>query len=249
MTTLVDMAGNTLITESIRVGATNPGDAGTDLSSAEIAVLDGVTAGTVTASKAVVVDASKNIGTFGTIGSSDITVTSAGASALAVGRQGATAPAFKVDASASTSATGIEVVSAAAASGVNLRAISSGTNENLTVNAKGSGTIGIAPTSTGAVTITPATTITGVLTNPGGYTSTGGVTIYSGTAVPAGGTAGSGLKMSSTSNLGVFFGSGSPTLSAAQGSLYINTTGNSTSTRLYVNTNGTTGWTNVTTAT
>lgn len=50
-------------------------------------------------------------------------------------------------------------------------------------------------------------------------------------------------------NLGVFFGAGVPSLSAAQGSLYINTTGSSTSTRLYVNTNGSTGWTSVTTAT
>lgn len=70
-----------------------------------------------------------------------------------------------------------------------------------------------------------------------------------GVAVPAGGTTGLGYTFSSTSNLGVFFGSGAPTLSAAQGSLYIRTDGSSTSTRLYVNTNGTTGWTNVTTAT
>ena len=49
-------------------------------------------------------------------------------------------------------------------------------------------------------------------------------------------------------NLGVFFGSGAPTLSAAQGSLYLRTDGSSTSTRMYVNTNGTTTWTAVTTA-
>lgn len=79
--------------------------------------------------------------------------------------------------------------------------------------------------------------------------ATGSVTAHSGTAVPAGGTAGAGFLVSSTANLGVFFGSGAPTLSAAQGSLYIRTDGSSTSTRLYVNTNGTTGWTNVTTAT
>jgi hypothetical protein len=78
--------------------------------------------------------------------------------------------------------------------------------------------------------------------------STGAVTAYSGTAVPAGGTAGVGFKLSSTSNLGVFFGSGVPTLAAAQGSLYLRTDGSSTSTRLYVNTNGSTTWTNVTTA-
>lgn len=79
--------------------------------------------------------------------------------------------------------------------------------------------------------------------------ATGAVTANSGTAVPAGGTAGAGFLMSSTANLGIFFGSGAPTLSAAQGSLYLRTDGSSTSTRLYVNTNGTTGWTNVTTAT
>jgi len=48
--------------------------------------------------------------------------------------------------------------------------------------------------------------------------------------------------------LGVYFGSGAPTISAPQGSLYMNTTGSSTSTRLYVNTNGSTTWTAVTTA-
>lgn len=64
MTTLVDFGGNTLITENIRVGATTSGQAGTDLSSTELTRLDGVTAGTVTASKAVVVDANKDIATF-----------------------------------------------------------------------------------------------------------------------------------------------------------------------------------------
>lgn len=80
-------------------------------------------------------------------------------------------------------------------------------------------------------------------------TKAGAVQFFSGTAVPAGGTAGVGVTMSSTANLGVFFGSGVPTLSAAQGSLYMRTDGSTTSTRMYVNTNGTTGWTAVTTAT
>jgi hypothetical protein len=77
----------------------------------------------------------------------------------------------------------------------------------------------------------------------------GEVKAASGTATPAGGTAGKGLTFGTTTNLGVFFGSGAPTLSAAQGSIYLRTDGSSTSTRLYINTNGTTGWTNVTTAT
>lgn len=74
------------------------------------------------------------------------------------------------------------------------------------------------------------------------------LTVAPGTATPAGGTAATGLTFGTTANLGIFFGSGVPTLSAAQGSLYIRTDGSSTSTRLYVNTNGATTWTNVTTA-
>ncbi len=47
---------------------------------------------------------------------------------------------------------------------------------------------------------------------------------------------------------GLYSGSGAPTLSAAQGSLYLRTDGSSTTTRAYINTNGSTGWTSVTTA-
>jgi hypothetical protein len=76
----------------------------------------------------------------------------------------------------------------------------------------------------------------------------GNATILSATAVPAGGTTGAGYKMSSTTNLGIFFGSGAPSLSAAQGSLYLRTDGSTTITRMYINTNGSTGWTNVVTS-
>ncbi len=75
-----------------------------------------------------------------------------------------------------------------------------------------------------------------------------GAVVGNATAIPAGGTAGFGFCGTSTANFGMFFGSGAPTLSAAQGSLYLRSDGSSTSTRMYVNTNGTTGWTNVTTA-
>ena len=77
----------------------------------------------------------------------------------------------------------------------------------------------------------------------------GNLAVATGVAVPAGGSSTSAINVSSTANLGLFWGSGAPTVSAAQGSLYIRTDGSSTSTRLYVNTNGSTGWTNVTTAT
>jgi hypothetical protein len=81
----------------------------------------------------------------------------------------------------------------------------------------------------------------------GATSSASNYTALSGTATTAGGATTPALRMG-TAGLGVYFGSGLPTISAAQGSLYLRTDGSSTSTRLYVNTNGTTGWTNVTTA-
>jgi hypothetical protein len=69
------------------------------------------------------------------------------------------------------------------------------------------------------------------------------------TTLPAGGTAGRGLTFSSNiTNMGVFFGSGAPTLSAAKGSLYLRSDGTTTNDRMYVNTDGATAWTAVTTA-
>ena len=82
----------------------------------------------------------------------------------------------------------------------------------------------------------------------GNIRTDGQVLAMSATAVPAGGAAGAGVVFSTTANFGVFFGSGVPTLSAAQGSLYLRSDGSTTNNRMYVNTNGTTGWTAVTTA-
>lgn len=82
-----------------------------------------------------------------------LTVTSTNASALTVGRQGATDPVLQVDASTASVATGVKVTGAAAAGGVAVAAISSGTNEAMTIDAKGSGTITIAGTSTGNVVV------------------------------------------------------------------------------------------------
>lgn len=69
------------------------------------------------------------------------------------------------------------------------------------------------------------------------------------TAATAGGATGPAvaLGVGATGVLGFYFGSGAPTISAQQGSVYLNTTGSSTSTRLYVNTTGSTTWTAVTT--
>lgn len=81
-----------------------------------------------------------------------VIVTSSDAAALVVGPNGATNPVLQADAATSSAATGIEVTGKAATAGVALAAISSGTNESLDIDAKGSGTIDLAGTSTGAVT-------------------------------------------------------------------------------------------------
>lgn len=67
-------------------------------------------------------------------------------------------------------------------------------------------------------------------------------------AVPAGGSANCRITVSSTAGLGVYFGSGAPTVSAAKGSLYMRTDGSTISDRAYVNTDGATTWTNLVTA-
>jgi hypothetical protein len=70
------------------------------------------------------------------------------------------------------------------------------------------------------------------------------------TPTPAGGGAGAVLLFGTTSGFGIYFGSGAPTVSAAQGSLYLRSDGSSGSTRMYVNSSSGSGttWTNVTTA-
>lgn len=90
-----------------------------------------------------------------TIGGASIsslgTITSVSANALTAGRQGTTNPAFNVDASASSSATGIVITAAAANSGAAIAVISSATNESGTIDAKGAGTLTINGTATGKV--------------------------------------------------------------------------------------------------
>jgi len=62
------------------------------------------------------------------------------------------------------------------------------------------------------------------------------------TAPPANGTSSCGILCSSTASLGFFFGTGAPTFTAAEGSLYSNTTGGAGA-RLYVNTSAGSGTT------
>ena len=112
--------------------------------------------------KFTVTAASGNTAVAGTLTASGATtVDVASASALAVGNNGATNPAFVVDTNTASQATGVKITGAAAAGGVAVAAISSGTNEALTIDAKGSGTITLNGTGTGAVTTPRALTSTG----------------------------------------------------------------------------------------
>jgi len=109
----------------------------------------------------------------------------------------------------------------------------------------------------GDVTITHSTTGSGTLTfagAAGGYQFNGGSVATGGnvragnaTAITAGGST-TGLTISSTASFGVFCGSGAPSITAAKGSLYLRSDGSGTTNRAYINTDGGTTWTALTTA-
>jgi hypothetical protein len=51
---IIDLGGNTVVVKNIRTGATAPGQTGTDLSTTELAVLDGATSANSGTNKAVI---------------------------------------------------------------------------------------------------------------------------------------------------------------------------------------------------
>ncbi len=112
--------------------------------------------------------------------------------------------------------------------GVSTSGYTTAPNENLTIVSGGN--VGIGTTS-------PANTLD----------VNGVVRVASAAATPAGGSSSVVLLFGTTAGFGIYAGSGAPTVSAAQGSLYLRSDGSSTSTRLYINTGGT-AWTNVATA-
>jgi hypothetical protein len=92
-----------------------------------------------------------------TTNSGTYTQTSASAAAFASGPNGNTNPVFRLVNNITSAATGISVTGRAEAAGVDITVLSSGTNESLFVNAKGSGTILLNGTATGAVLVGDAT--------------------------------------------------------------------------------------------
>ena len=78
--------------------------------------------------------------------------------------------------------------------------------------------------------------------------TTGSVRTNYQTAIAAGSASQSLIMGSGVANFGIFYGSGAPTFAAAANSIYMRSDGNSTTTRMYVNTTGSTTWATVTTS-
>jgi hypothetical protein len=98
--------------------------------------------------------------------------------------------------------------------------------------------------TTGAVTVTGTF---GAATSVTSLAATGTVTTLSGSALTAGGAAAF-IGTNTAAGMGVYMGSGAPTIAAAKGSLYLRSDGSGTGDRAYINTNGSTTWTALTTA-
>ena len=147
---------------SINIGHTNS----TTTIVGGLTIMGNVSGGGYTIDNVIIGNATPLAGKFTTI-----TSVSSSATALAVGLNGTTTPAFAVDSSTALQSAGLKVTGAATGGTVAVVVIDSGLlpgqNASLTINAKGSGTIGLGTTGTGAVTVGNATggiTLGGVLT-------------------------------------------------------------------------------------
>lgn len=147
----VDMGGENLIVQDIKVGATGPGQQGTDLDVTHLAYVGGVTPGTVTASKAVVVDSSSNITGFNNITMTGL-LTESAADALtahAGGGQGsALALTKEVNRITTVATAGDSVKLPASAAGLSIILINSGAN-SMQVYGNGTDTINGVASATG----------------------------------------------------------------------------------------------------
>jgi hypothetical protein len=98
--------------------------------------------------------------------------------------------------------------------------------------------------TTGAVTVTGTF---GAATSVTTLSATGNITADSASGLVAGG-ASAFIATNVAAGMGIYVGSGAPTVAAAKGSLYLRSDGSGTADRAYINTNGSTTWTALTTA-
>lgn len=175
-------------------------------------------------------------------GASTIRSTSASAFTVGAAAAGAT-PAFAVDASTASQVTGLTVTGAATGGTVALAVTQASGNANLSIDAKGSGTITLNGTATGNIVASRA--VTGLTVS-----LTGAYTGKSATAVPAtAGAVAAGAPLVMNSNgMTIEWTTDAPTHTRPKGSVVFNINGSSTSTRMYINTDGAGTWTAVTTA-
>lgn len=175
-------------------------------------------------------------------GATTIRSTAAAAFTVGAAASGAT-PAFSVDASTASQVTGLKVVGAASAGTVAVVVTQASGNANLSIDAIGSGTITLNGTATGNIVMGRATT--GVSSS-----ITGAFTGKSATAVPAtAGAVAAGAPLVMNSNgMTIEWTTDAPTHTRPKGSVVFNINGSSTSTRMYINTDGAGTWTAVTTA-
>lgn len=98
--------------------------------------------------------------------------------------------------------------------------------------------------TTGAVTVTGTF---GAATSVTSLTATGTVTARSASGLTAGGAAAF-IGTNVAAGMGIYMGSGAPTIAAGKGSLYLRSDGSGVADRAYINTNGSTTWTALSTA-
>jgi len=112
------------------------------------------------------------------------------------------------------------------------------------VAASGNATVGGTLAVTGATDIQGALTVNGAATVTGAISSVSTLTAKNASAITA--TGALAVSWSSTATLGIYYGSGVPTIAAATGSLGIRTDGSGATNRFFIASGGT-GWTAVTT--
>lgn len=103
------------------------------------------------------------------------------------------------------------------------------------------------PTFNGSINIGGDFQASGSVTATANLVASGVVWAANTTATPAGGAVGVRVLIGSAA-VSIFTGTGVPTVSAAKGSLYSRTDATTTTSRLYINTDGGTTWTTFTTA-
>lgn len=154
----MDLAGLTLVVDGIRVGATTPGTTGTELTGSEITLIDGITAGTVTASKAVVVDSNKDASAFRTVGVVNLDAGSSGAAGTVdVFPTTASKGKIAITATDSTGNTTTTITNAAQAGAVTYTIPDAGASANF-VMSEGAATVNGAKTF-GTMPVIPSATV------------------------------------------------------------------------------------------